>query len=142
MRKTCSGTVETSFCAGPTGCTPYQLAVVVDDAWMGVTQVVRGSDLLSSTPRQRYLLELLGCPAPEYGHVPLLLAPDGRRLAKRDRDQELGALQQRFTARELVGRLAHLAGLIPEAAPVSPEELVPLFAWEKLPRRDIAMEPW
>ena len=91
----------------------YQLAVVVDDAWMGVTQVVRGSDLLSSTPRQRYLLELLGCPAPEYGHVPLLLAPDGRRLAKRDRDQELGALQQRFTARELVGRLAHLAGLIP-----------------------------
>ena len=120
----------------------YQLAVVVDDAWMGVTQVVRGSDLLSSTPRQRYLLELLGCPAPEYGHVPLLLAPDGRRLAKRDRDQELGALQQRFTARELVGRLAHLAGLIPEAAPVSPEELVPLFAGEKLPRRDIAMEPW
>ena len=120
----------------------YQLAVVVDDAWMGVTQVVRGSDLLSSTPRQRYLLELLGCPAPEYGHVPLLLAPAGRRLAKRDRDQELGALQQRFTARELVGRLAHLAGLIPEAAPVSPEELVPLFAWEKLPRRDIAMEPW
>ena len=112
----------------------YQLAVVVDDAWMGVTQVVRGSDLLSSTPRQRYLLELLGCPAPEYGHVPLLLAPDGRRLAKRDRDQELGALQQRFTARELVGRLAHLAGLIPEAAPVSPEELVPLFAWEKLPQ--------
>ena len=120
----------------------YQLAVVVDDAWMGVTQVVRGSDLLSSTPRQRYLLELLGCPAPEYGHVPLLLAPDGRRLAKRDRDQELGALQQRFTARELVGRLARLAGLIPEAAPVSPEELVALFAWEKLPRRDIAMEPW
>ena len=120
----------------------YQLAVVVDDAWMGVTQVVRGSDLLSSTPRQRYLLELLGCPAPEYGHVPLLLAPDGRRLAKRDRDQELGALQQRFTARELVGRLAHLAGLIPEAAPVSPEELVPLFAWYKLPRRYIAMEPW
>ncbi len=98
----------------------YQLAVVVDDAWMGVTQVVRGSDLLSSTPRQRYLLELLGCPAPEYGHVPLLLAPDGRRLAKRDRDQELGALQQRFTARELVGRLAHLAGADPGGGPCIP----------------------
>ena len=114
----------------------YQLAVVVDDAWMGVTQVVRGSDLLSSTPRQRYLLELLGCPAPEYGHVPLLLAPDGRRLAKRDRDQELGELQRRCSARELVGQLALLAGLIPEYAPISPAELIPLFSWERLPRAD------
>ena len=120
----------------------YQLAVVCDDGDMGITQVVRGRDLLDSTPRQLYLYGLLGLTPPEFYHVPLLLAPDGRRLAKRDRDQELGALQQRFTARELVGRLAHLAGLIPEAAPVSPEELVPLFAWEKLPRRDIAMEPW
>lgn len=114
----------------------YQLAVVVDDGAMGVTQVVRGSDLLSSTPRQRYLLELLGCPAPEYGHVPLLLAPDGRRLAKRDRDQELGALQSRWSARELVGQLALLAGLIPEYAPISPGELIPLFSWEKLPQAD------
>ena len=114
----------------------YQLAVVVDDAWMGVTQVVRGSDLLSSTPRQRSLRELLGCPAPEYGHVPLLLAPDGRRLAKRDRDQELGALQSRWSARELVGQLALLAGLIPEYAPISPGELIPLFSWEKLPQAD------
>ena len=120
----------------------YQLAVVCDDGDMGITQVVRGRDLLDSTPRQLYLYGLLGLTPPEFYHVPLLLAPDGRRLAKRDRDQELGALQQRFTARELVGRLAHLAGLLPEAAPVSPEELVPLFAWEKLPRRDIAMEPW
>ena len=114
----------------------YQLAVVCDDGDMGITQVVRGRDLLDSTPRQLYLYGLLGLTPPEFYHVPLLLAPDGRRLAKRDRDQELGALQQRFTARELVGRLAHLAGLIPEAAPVSPEELVPLFAWEKLPRAD------
>lgn len=118
----------------------YQLAVVVDDAWMGVTQVVRGSDLLSSTPRQRYLLELLGCPAPEYGHVPLLLAPDGRRLAKRDRDQELGELQSRYTAPELLGRLAHLAGLIPEPAPITAQQLIPLFSWEKLPRQDLKVE--
>ena len=117
----------------------YQLAVVVDDAWMGVTQVVRGSDLLSSTPRQRYLLERLGCPAPEYGHVPLLLAPDGRRLAKRDRDQELGALQSCYSAQELVGQLALLAGLIPEYAPISPAELIPLFSWEKLPQADCAV---
>ena len=114
----------------------YQLAVVVDDAAMGVTQVVRGSDLLDSTPRQLWLQEALGLPHPEYGHVPLLLAPDGRRLAKRDRDQELGELQSRYTAPELVGRLAHLAGLIPEPAPVTPAELVPLFSWEKLPKED------
>ena len=114
----------------------YQLAVVVDDAAMGVTQVVRGSDLLDSTPRQLWLQKELGLPHPEYGHVPLLLAPDGRRLAKRDRDQELGALQNQYTAPELVGRLAHLAGLIPEPAPVTPAELVPLFSWEKLPKED------
>ena len=116
----------------------YQLAVVVDDAAMGVTQVVRGSDLLDSTPRQIWLQEELGLPHPEYGHVPLLLASDGRRLAKRDRDQELGELQSRYTASELVGRLAHLAGLIPEPVPITPAELVPLFSWEKLPKEDRA----
>jgi glutamyl-tRNA synthetase len=114
----------------------YQLAVVVDDAWMGVSQVVRGSDLLDSTPRQLWLQERLGLPHPEYGHVPLLLAPDGRRLAKRDRDQELGQLQQRYTAPELVGRLACAAGLISEYAPVTPEALIPAFSWEKLPQED------
>ena len=115
----------------------YQLAVVVDDGWMGVTQVVRGSDLLDSAPRQLWLQERLALPHPEYGHVPLLLAPDGRRLAKRDRDQELGALQVRYTAPELVGWLALAAGLLPEYAPVTPEELLPLFAWDKLPREDL-----
>ena len=117
----------------------YQLAVVVDDGEMGVTQVVRGSDLLDSTPRQIWLQAQLGLSHPEYGHVPLLLAPDGRRLAKRDRDQELGALQVQYTAPELVGRLACLAGLIPEPAPVTPAELVPLFSWDKLPRADQVM---
>ena len=115
----------------------YQLAVVVDDGEMGVTQVVRGSDLLSSTPRQLWLQSRLGLPHPEYGHVPLLLSPDGRRLAKRDRDLELGQLQARFSAPELVGLLAHAAGLIPEAAPVTPQQLLPLFSWEKLPRADL-----
>lgn len=118
----------------------YQLAVVVDDAAMGVNQVVRGSDLLSSTPRQIYLQRLLGLKEPEYGHVPLLLSADGRRLAKRDRDQELGELQSRYTAPELLGRLAHLAGLIPEPAPITAQELIPLFSWEKLPRDDLKME--
>ena len=115
----------------------YQLAVVVDDAAMGVTQVVRGSDLLSSTPRQLWLQERLSLPHPEYGHLPLLLAPDGRRLAKRDRDLELGRLQEKYTAPELVGRLAFAAGLTDRPEAISPRELLPLFSWEKLPREDL-----
>lgn len=120
----------------------YQLAVVVDDALMGVTQVVRGQDLLDSTSRQNYIQELLGYPRPEYGHVPLLLSAEGRRLAKRDRDQELGQLQQRFSAPELVGRLAHLAGLLERPEAVTPRELIPLFSWEKLPKEDISIDRW
>ena len=115
----------------------YQLAVVVDDAMMGVTQVVRGSDLLSSTPRQLWLQEALGLPHPEYGHLPLLLSPEGRRLAKRDRDLELGELQSRYTAREIVGRLAYAANLTDRPQPITPRELVPLFSWDKLPREDL-----
>ena len=115
----------------------YQLAVVVDDALMGVNQVVRGSDLLDSTPRQLWLCDALNFDPPEYAHVPLLLAPDGRRLAKRDRDQELGQLQETYTAPELVGHLAHLAGLIPEYEPITPAQLVPLFHWDKVPKEDL-----
>lgn len=115
----------------------YQLAVVVDDAAMGITQVVRGSDLLSSTPRQLWLQERLNLPHPEYGHLPLLLAPDGRRLAKRDRDLELGRLQEKYTAPEPVGRLAFAAGLTDRPEAISPRELLPLFSWEKLPREDL-----
>ena len=118
----------------------YQLAVVVDDAMMGVTQVVRGSDLLDSTPRQLWLQDKLGLPHPEYGHVPLLLSGDGRRLAKRDRDQELGQLQQKYSAPEIVGRLAFGAGLLPEYQPITPTQLLTLFSWEKVPREDRKLE--
>ena len=72
------------------GVVAYQLAVVVDDAEMGVTQVVRGRDLLGSAPRQMYLQRLLGYGNPEHGHVPLLVAPDGRRLSKRERRSRPG----------------------------------------------------
>ena len=68
----------------------YQLAVTVDDALMGVTRVVRGRDLLDSAARQLWLMRLLGYRAPVYGHVPLLLAGDGRRLSKRERDLDMG----------------------------------------------------
>lgn len=117
----------------------YQLAVVIDDGDMGVTEVVRGSDLLDSTPRQMYLQRLLSLPHPTYGHVPLLLAPDGRRLAKRDRDKAMDELQAQYSARELVGQLAYAAGLLNEYRPISPEELVPVFSWEKLPKGDFVI---
>lgn len=105
----------------------YQLAVVVDDAAMGVTQVVRGYDLLSSTPRQIYLQQLLGLRTPSYAHVPLLCAPDGRRLSKREHDLDLGALRQRMRAEELLGRLAAAAGLLDACAPISARELLSCF---------------
>ena len=115
----------------------YQLAVVVDDAAMGVTEVVRGSDLLSSTPRQLYLYDLLGLTAPEFIHFPLLLAPDGRRLSKRDADAGLEDLRFKLTAEEILGRLACLGGFNPTAAPKTAEELLADFDWEKVPREDI-----
>lgn len=118
----------------------YQLAVVADDIDAGVTQVVRGRDLLSSTPRQLYLYRLLGAAPPEYYHVPLLTAPDGRRLSKRDRDLDLGILRKAYTAPELLGALAHAAGLLDKREPISAEELIPLFDWAKIPKDDIAID--
>lgn len=117
----------------------YQLAVVVDDARMGVTEVVRGADLLSSTARQLYLYRLLGLRAPRFAHCPLLLAPDGRRLSKRDGDQSLENLRARFTPQEIVGRLAFAYGLQPAPAPRTPESLIEDFAWSKVPRHDIRL---
>ena len=115
----------------------YQLAVVVDDAAMGVTEVVRGSDLLSSTPRQLYLYHLLGLTPPEFIHFPLLLAPDGRRLSKRDADAGLDDLRGKLTAEEILGRLAYLGGFNPSCAPKSARDLLADFDWEKVPKEDI-----
>ena len=117
----------------------YQLAVVVDDALMGVTEVVRGSDLLSSTPRQLWLYRELGLTAPQFYHLPLLLAPDGRRLSKRDGDQSLENLRARYTPQEIIGKLAYVCGLQDTPAPASPQELVPGFSWEKVPKQDILL---
>ena len=110
----------------------YQLAVTVDDGEAGVTEVVRGMDLISSAPRQMYLQELFGFPHPEYGHVPMLLAPDGRRLSKRDRDLDLGELRKRITPEQLIGTLAHAAGLIDQKCPISASELAGEFRWDLL----------
>ena len=110
----------------------YQLAVAEDDGRMGITRVVRGWDLLSSTARQIWLLEELGYQPPDYCHLPLLCAPDGRRLSKRDRDLDMGVLRQRYTPEALAGRLAHMAGLIDRPEPVKPYELVKEFSWDKV----------
>jgi glutamyl-tRNA synthetase len=110
----------------------YQLAVTVDDGEAGVTEVVRGMDLLSSAPRQMYLQELFDFPHPQYGHVPMLLAPDGRRLSKRDRDLDLGELRRHVTPEALIGTLAFASGLIDRNVPVSAKELAGDFSWERL----------
>lgn len=117
----------------------YQLAVVVDDAAMGVNEVVRGRDLLDSTPRQIYLQQKLQMPQPRYYHVPLLLAPDGRRLSKRERDLDLGALQQRYTPQQLLGKLAFWAGILPREEPIAAQELVGEFSWQKVHKTDIVI---
>ncbi len=117
----------------------YQLAVTVDDGEAGITEVVRGMDLLSSAPRQMYLQELFGFAYPDYGHVPMLLSRDGRRLSKRDKDLDLGALRQRMTPEALIGKLASSAGLIACDAPISAQELAAEFQWEKLRKEDICL---
>ncbi len=117
----------------------YQLAVVADDALSGVNEVVRGRDILSATPRQIYLLRQLGYPVPEYIHIPLLMDWEGRRLAKRDKDLDLSALSKRFTAEELLGKLAYSAGILEEERPASLEELIRLFDWQKVKKDDMRL---
>ena len=117
----------------------YQLAVVVDDALSGVTEVVRGRDILSATPRQIYLQHLLGYPQPAYAHIPLLMDAQGRRLAKRDRDLDLSALSKRFSPEEILGFLAWSAGIQPEMRPTTLDALIPLFSWDKIPRTDLRL---
>ena len=117
----------------------YQLAVVVDDALSGVTEVVRGRDILSATPRQIYLQRLLGCPQPEYVHIPLLTDAQGRRRAKRDKDLDLTALSQRYAPEEILGWLACSAGLLPEVRPATLESLIAVFDWAKVKRDDLRL---
>lgn len=123
------------------GVVAYQLAVVVDDALMGVSEVVRGRDLLGSVARQRYLQDLLGYARPAYGHVPLLVAPDGKRLSKREHSLDLGELRTHYTEPEpILGTLAHHLGLIEEPEPISAHKLIPLFSWDKLAHDDIVVD--
>ncbi len=116
------------------GAYAYQLAVVVDDAAMGITDVVRGADLWSSTPRQVWLQRALGLPTPRYTHVPLVLGPDGDKLSKRHGAPEMVGLRRagvdgaRVVA--LLARSANLCG--PAVRRVRPRELVDDFDWARL----------
>lgn len=121
------------------GAWAYQLAVVVDDATMGITEVVRGRDLLLSAAQQIYLYDLLGYEAPDFCHLPLLCNQDGQRLSKRDKSLDMGELRSHAKASDIVGQLAFYAGLIDKAEPVSPQELIESFSWDKVPTKDITV---
>jgi len=117
----------------------YQLAVVIDDALSGVSEIVRGRDILFSTPRQMHLQKTLGFASPDYYHIPLLMDSHGRRLAKRDKDLDLDALAKRMTPQQILGMLAYCAGIIPENRPASLDELVRLFDWKNVKTDDIRL---
>ena len=100
---------------------------------MGVNEVVRGNDLLLSTAQQLYLYDLLGLPAPQFAHLPLICSSDGRRLSKRDRSANMEELRKKSSPEEIIGQLAHIAGILPYEEPCSTEDLIPLFSWDKIP---------
>ena len=117
----------------------YQLAVVVDDALSGVTEVVRGRDILSSTPRQIYLQRLLGLPAPRYVHIPLMLDDAGRRLAKRDGDLDLTALSRELSPQAILGMLAFSLGILEENRPADLAELTRAIDWRRVRTQDVRL---
>lgn len=124
------------------GTPAYQLAVVVDDAEMGVTEVVRGDDLAPSTPRQILLYRALGKPPPEFLHVPLVLGPDGNRLAKRHGDTRLVSLREAgVRAESLIGLLAWSCGWLPKPEPIAATKLLPLFRLDTIPRGPFVLTP-
>ncbi len=119
----------------------YQLAVVVDDALMGVTEVVRARDLMSASHEQSFLLRQLGFPAPAYCHFPLLVAPDGSRLSKRERSLAMDKIRERLKPDELIGLVAQWAGLQNVWHPMSLTDFVNSFNWRLVPMNDIIVDP-
>lgn len=111
----------------------YQLAVVADDAMMGITEVVRGCDLLLSTAQQLYLYDHLGLPAPRFAHLPLLVNAAGQRLSKRDGAMSMEELRKRRSPGEVIAAAARLAGIYDSSEPVSAAELVNRFSWAAIP---------
>jgi glutamyl-tRNA synthetase len=124
------------------GTPAYQLAVAVDDAAMGVTEVIRGDDLVSSTPRQLLLYRALGLTPPAFTHVPLVVGPDGRRLAKRHGDTRLAALRAAGVRPEaLLGLLAWSCGWMERIEPISARDLPPHFRLSTIPKEPLVLTP-
>lgn len=109
------------------GAWAYQLAVVVDDALMGVTEVMRGEDLLLSTAQQIYLYRLLGFRPPLFAHLPLVCNSQGVRLSKRDSSLSMEYLRRNNTPQQILGTVAHMASLIPTPSPISLSDLLQLY---------------
>ena len=129
------------------GAWAYQLCVTVDDALMGITEVVRGRDLLHSAAQQLWLREVLGLNNSElctmnyelnYTHFPLLVNTAGQRLSKRDKSLDMGVLREQYTAPQLIGLLAQYAG-ITAGGEASPSDLLKLFDWSTIPTEDIVV---
>lgn len=124
------------------GVPAYQLAVVVDDAAMGVTEVVRGDDLVSSTPRQLLLYRALDLPAPRFAHLPLVVGADGRRLAKRHGDTRLAGLRAAGVCAEaVIGLLAWSCGWLDAVQPIVAVDLLPRFHLDQIPREPFVLSP-
>jgi glutamyl-tRNA synthetase len=119
----------------------YQLAVVVDDAAMGITEVVRGDDLLPSTPRQIALYRALGETVPEFFHVPLVLGRDGERLSKRHGAVSVADYRAAgWSPERVVGLLAVSVGLAPDASPIDARTLVDRFDASRIPREPTTLD--
>ena len=119
----------------------YQLAVVVDDHEMGITDVMRGDDLLPSTFRQLELYDVFGWSPPRFAHVPLVVGPDGRRLAKRHGDTRLSTLrQQGVSGKQLIGLLAWSCGLRPNREPLTARELLDDFDPAQISRQPFVFD--
>lgn len=115
----------------------YQFTTALDDALMGISEVVRSNDLLTSTPWQIYIQRLIGSQEPSYIHIPMLLDESGKRMAKRDSSLSICEIRKHYAPEEVLGRLAYLANLWPDWNSCTVNQLLPIFSWDRLPKANI-----
>lgn len=140
VRENVAGTVGDFVLKRRDGQFAYQLAVVVDDAAMDISEVVRGADLLASTARQIQLIQTLGAPVPRYAHVPVVLNAEGDKLSKRDDALTVRAMRSDgVLADQIVGFLAHSLGIIPAQVQATPQDLVSSFRWGDIPLEPVML---